>query len=254
MNLQKRAYKDISSEAGKIAKFSSKISSGFKDEMIHKFRTGLKKLRALSRLFGLSHVVISSYLKKIYRISGKIREGQLLLKKIADENNAPPGLTIWLDSYLEKMEQEWDKLYDEGKIKKWLKKLEGKLSDKIRKPEASFYIDKMQQLKEIKNEYPLRDETIHRGRKLIKDIQYVHDWQEKNKIPTDEILPMKELTELSDEAGKFMDITNELELLRSYIANEKDDEARSEAERLLKVWEKEREAEREKLTEGFKSI
>jgi CHAD domain-containing protein len=91
------------------------VSPGFDDEHIHKMRTTVKKMRALSRWMGIPPQVMKGYVRKVYRAAGKIRDAQLLLKSIATEDNVPPPFRTWLEARLEEMKMEWSRIYDEKK-------------------------------------------------------------------------------------------------------------------------------------------
>ena len=226
-------------------KLAGKVSSGYDEEQIHKMRTTIKKMRALSEWSGTQH---SNFFRKYYKASGRIREVQLLLTRIRKgECKVPPAFHEWLESRLHQMKINWQEIYNERRSNKQLKKLKRSLKSKKQKEHArKFAADKNHMIISFRNERPLSDEQIHTGRKTIKEIDFLNKW-ENNK--TDE-----GMKKVSDETGNFMDSCSAINLLRLYIEQESDEPKRKDAEVLLTQWENNKETEKIKLLASIGSL
>ena len=219
-------------------KLARKVSPGYDEEQIHKMRTTIKKMRALSEWSGTQH---SNFFTKYYKASGRIRDIQLLLIRIRKgECKVTPAFNEWLESRLHQMKINWQEIYNERRSNKQLRKLKKSLKSKKQNEHTrKFAADKNHMIISFRNERPLSDEQIHSGRKTIKEIDFLNKW-ENNK--TDE-----GMKKISDETGNFMDTCSAINLLRLYIEQETDEAKRKDADKLLNQWENEKEAEKIKL-------
>ena len=221
------------------------MSPGFDEEQIHKMRTTVKKMRALSEWTGTQH---TNFFRKYYKAAGRIRDVQLLLIKIRKgECIVPPAFSDWLEGYLHQMKIKWQKIFNEGDSNKQFKELKKSLKGKHQKKNTlKFAADKNDKIILLRNERPLSDEQIHTGRKTIKEIDFLNKWENKK---TDE-----GMKKVSDETGNFMDTCSAIKLLRLYIEQETDDAKRKDAEILQTQWENQKEEEKIKLLNSIDSL
>jgi len=238
--------------ARKVAQLCDDLSPRYNEEHIHKMRTTVKKMRALTRWTGLSPIVMKGYIKKIYRLAGSIRDMQLLLMKLDTEENVPSAFRVWLESRLQEMKQEWEKVYDVKKIDEWCKTVKRDCRDHgFKKASEEFTNDRSSSLQTFKTERPLSDEGIHGGRKTIKDIQFVNVWQNKLYGMVHENSSAAQMKVVADEAGNYMDVCKRIELLDDYILQE---EAESElllAQQLREKWVNEKGLVKSKVIENI---
>ena len=208
-------------------------------------RTTVKKMRALTDWTGSSGKRI---FRKYYTAAGKIRNIQLLLKKIKDgEYNVPQSFTDWLESMLHQLKVEWQKKYDKEEIKKQLRELKKSIhAHKHTSNSIKFAKDKNDKIAALKNVRPLSDNQIHSGRKTLKEIDYLNKWENKN---SDE-----GMKKLSDETGQFMDSISAIKLLEQYIEMEKNETNRNAANELLATWKKNKEEEKIKILNSMDSL
>ena len=226
-------------------KLADKVSPGFDEELIHKMRTTVKKMRAIAVWTGSSKKEI---FRNYYRLSGKIRNVQILLKKISNSEYDVPGpFTDWLRGMLHHLKVEWQEKYDKEKMEKQFREL--RKSIQVRKHKSNpikFAEEKNNKFSLLKNERPLSDDQIHSGRKTMKEIDYLNKWENKN---SDE-----GMKKLSDETGQFMDSISAIKLLEQYIKQEGDETNRKDANALLTIWKKEKEHEKIKLMNNIDTL
>jgi hypothetical protein len=221
------------------------VSPGFDEELIHKMRTTVKKMRALADWTGSSR---KNIFRKYYKTAGNIRNVQLLLKKIkGGEYNVPGPFTVWLERMLHQLKVEWQKKYDKDEIKTQLKELKKTIHVQQHKSNSmKFAVKKNDKIISLKNVRPLSDDQIHSGRKTLKEIDYLNKWENKN---SDE-----GMKKLSEETGQFMDSISAIKLLEQYIEQEKNETDRNAANELLAKWKKDKEGEKIKLLNSIDSL
>jgi CHAD domain-containing protein len=235
------------------------VSPAFDEELIHEMRTTVKKMRALSTWAGTSEVTNSKYLRKLYKASGRIRDVQLLMKRIKNNESAQqpglvlPAFTNWLEEHLHHLKYEWQLLYEKERIKKITRDQSCKHIKKNADPLSNnhsadeFIKEKGEYLDSFRSLRPLNDEQIHDGRKTIKEIQFVSRWQNKKSGTQGNVEADEKMKKLSDETGNFIDTCKGLDLLDMYIQQEEDEENRSKALELRNTWINTKEQDRNNL-------
>jgi CHAD domain-containing protein len=254
MDLDKQVHRAIIKDSRKIVNLSKKLSPDFDDLLIHKMRTTVKKLRALLRLQGSYSKAFPPSFKKMYRAAGSIRDSQVLLADLTENKKSLPRFAVWLATHIAKMEKKWNKVYDHRKLKKWEKVLQKKIKKNNGSGKDSFLQNKLEKLKHLGNNDVVTDDTIHRGRKLVKDMQYVSEWEQHIHAGNNNDLPLKKMKEISDMAGGFMDKSKGMELLDEYRNEEKDEQALNSALLLAHEWESEKNDEKRKLMDAFRRL
>jgi len=158
-----------------ITELSAQIGQGFDKDTIHDFRTSVKTLRAFLRLLNTQTpgLKLPASFKKLYFISGNIRDTQLQLKRFSTTNEDLIQYSEQLNSNLEQYKKDWNKCYS----KKTLRKLNKRLSNfKYKTLSEDFMLDffkgRLSAIYDLAQETMPTDEQIHYTRKRIKDILY----------------------------------------------------------------------------------
>ncbi|HUQ65235.1 MAG TPA: hypothetical protein VM101_03725 [Flavitalea sp.] len=214
-------------------------------EMIHKMRTTVKKMRALS---DWSDIEVKKIFRKYYRIAGSIRNVQLLIIKIRrGDAGIPFSFIEWLEGHLHHLKIVWQETYRQKKIKKEYYKLKKVLKSRKRTQHAlRFALDKNEQIIAFRNARPLNDERIHNGRKIIKEIDYLNKWENK---PSDDAIK-----KLADTTGNYMDAVSDIQLLELYIEQEIDQAKRNAANSLLSEWIQNKDTDMKKLLKSIDTL
>lgn len=226
--LVKHLYKSL---YGKLINNIKQILPSFDPEAIHQFRVCYKKFRAFLRLILYLQYSISLYripgkLRKIYKVSGVLRDLQmqeLRIKDVAKREIKNPKVYIgFLSMEIEKNE----KLLYRRIQKISISKLTGKSFYFI---PAELNVNQcMQYVESIFSEVYsflfsdfLLDREIHVIRKRLKDLFYILEIFSKNE--KEQLLEKKlkgkgwqYFTELLEELGNFQDRCTAIAILRSY--------------------------------------
>jgi len=200
---------------------AEQITLRFNIDNVHDFRTSVKKMRALLRWLGSSKRSLTASFTAIYHLSGELRNAQILLKDPATEKEELTGFRHWLSARVTRLEEEWYKKYDPRILRRLRKKIERASYKKANKRTIhQFFRKRVNRLNGILIIPSPPDEDLHDVRKILKDMQYVYAWGEKNELidkgPTGEILK-----EIGHQAGSFNDRRIAIQLLSTYLEEEK---------------------------------
>lgn len=229
------------------------IAPEFEEENIHNFRVATKKLRAMLRLVEAAQKDVDAKLpkkfRKLYRLSGNIRDAQLLIKRGGKAEPVVPEYIEWLEQQKAAAQKNFREFYDSAiivKIEKRLKKIEPQaLSVAVLK---DFFTDHMADVERILRKDPLDEEDLHDIRKKVKDLQHVAQiagelWPEG--LEAAGISGMLEnLERLAELAGDFNDRHNALVSIEAFLTENEGSEA---AQKLRESWEEKKAKSREKL-------
>jgi len=212
-------------------------------------------MRALTRWLAMPPALLKGYLKKIYGASGAIRDAQLLLRNLDKEENVPPDFRIWLEAHLLKKKEEWSELYNQKKMNEWRSKVK-RYSHKRDSHHVGekFMNNRSASLESFKTQRPLSDEGIHGGRKAIKDIQFVNNWQNKFYGAVHDDTSAAQMKIVADEAGNYMDVCKKIELLDEYMTSETDEHSLQSAQHLRNKWTNEKQEQRGKVILSLESL
>jgi CHAD domain-containing protein len=204
---------------------TDKILLPDESESIHEFRVIYKKLRTIIRLSSneKKQKNIPKEIKSIYRLLGKIRELDLIHKKIIESTIIKRALK---HKFIQLLQQRISLLYkalSKIPIEIILDNNYKKLIQLTDKKSSLKTINKFIQLKwnYIKSTISLKklpDTSIHSVRKKLKDIFYVTRLLEiktgkswiKKRIPKTQL---DQYNEILNELGNFQDVCNALQLL-----------------------------------------
>ena len=196
------------------------MRTGAPEEIIHDVRVEFKKLRALIRLSGKTKIPKS--LKDLYIAAGRVRDLQLQQHVMMQQPKANElnGYFTLLGKQLlmniEILKEKSALSYDES-FSHILAKTPKRLSHRQAKNCISKNINGVDAIISLRYK---KDEYIHEGRKMIKDLMY--SFHHLSLLGLKKTFPLntaenKTLHELSDELGKFQDSCSTLQLLRVSI-------------------------------------
>lgn len=204
----KSLQKILSAHTKKLQKDIALMCAGADEEVIHEFRVGFKKLRALLRLTGKLKMPLS--VKELYNYAGKVRELQLLQKQLL-LLHATTDLPAYY-SLLENRLKQAIVLLNEKAIKQNkndLILLSDNCPSEITGKAVNFFITKkITALTKILKQPSKTDEQIHSARKLVKDLLYTFHTIEESGLykEMDTYLKLTEhLHQLGNELGLFQD-------------------------------------------------
>jgi CHAD domain-containing protein len=242
-----KAYRSIRKQGAGIRQ-SVSVSTFFDEDDIHDFRTHVKKLRAYLRWLGKDLRSLPPSFRKIYRISGELRDIQVLLKNMEERQVHCPAFADWLRDNAGRLQQLWDDTYDPAVIRR----LERKLRDpKLKKPTAGrlqqFFDQRTAKIESIVLLPAPGDDDLHDIRKALKDMYFVLIWGQKNDCADEDDQMSERLKQLGEQCGAFNDRRIALGLLDAYIQEEQVPEARQAAATLRAQFEEERSTHRKEL-------
>jgi len=234
-----KAYRSIRKHGAGIRR-SLSVSAFFDEDDVHDFRTHVKKLRALLRWLGKDERSLPPSFKEIYRISGELRDIQVLLKNMEERRVDCPAFAGWLRDNAARLQQLWDDTYDPAVIRRLERRLR---NPELKRPTASrlqsFYNRRAARIESIVLLPAPQDEDLHDIRKDLKDMYYVYAWGQKNDCADENDTMPETLRGLGEQCGEFNDRRIALTLLAAYIQQEQAPDARQEAETLREQWEEE---------------
>lgn len=204
------------------------IERDFSEEAIHLFRVDVKKLRAFLRMLRLEaedpgELKFSPEFKKMYSLTGKIRDRQLLLKRLAKINNKKDNR---LDKTISLFEQELEELIK--KKEEILSKKEfAEIEEKIEKHLPSkaddalikkFFLQKSGVIKEIISKADYKDLQLHNLRKNIKDIIYIISiFRDDLKNPLSFLFWDKAELKLAEDLSHILGLFNDTYIALSFL-------------------------------------
>jgi CHAD domain-containing protein len=262
MNWSKESLIEVlSTTARSIADEAHTISPNFDQDVIHHFRVQTKKLRALLRLIQTEDpeldIRLSKSFKKLYALSGEIRDAQVQLGRATKLCDPPlPDYTVWLAQEMANAETEFNAFYDVKVVRKLAKKLK-----KLDVPEISsetlqqYFQDHMEETVVLLLKEPLDDEDLHTLRKRVKDLQHVAKvcsevWPEGAQAIGDSA-SLKTLEKLTDLAGDYNDQHMALLSLERYMESA---EKTKKAEKVHGQWVAAKDEDRVKLLNAIKEF
>ena len=223
-------------------------STFFDVEDVHSFRTHVKKLRAFHHWLGKNKNFLSPSFKGIYRISGQLRDIQVLLQYMEEKDMRQPAFTAWLRDNAARLQQLWDDTYDPALIRRLQRALRNPSLKKPSRTRLRSFMNKSTDKVEAIVYLPApADDDLHNIRKELKDMYFVYIWGKKNDCADEEDPTPGELKKLGELCGQFNDKNIALSLLAAYIQQETDPDARRQAEDLQRQWEEEKATDRRQL-------
>jgi len=237
---RKKIYKSLHKHGTGISHTAS-TSAFFNADDVHSFRTHIKKIRAFLHWLGRDKNQLPPALIEIYRISGELRDIQVLLKSMEDNKENTPAFTAWLKDNAGRLQQLWDDHYHPRIIRRLQRQLQ---QPDLKKPTASrmqsFFNAGVEKIESVVYLPAPDDEELHEMRKRLKEMYYIYDWGKDHDYTQSDDATPELLKKLGEDCGHFNDIRIALVLLNAYIQQENDDAAQQKAVELKQRWEEDR--------------
>jgi CHAD domain-containing protein len=159
------------------------MKKGFSKEVIHLFRVDTKKLRALLRMIRTAteephQLKFPRRFKKMYSMTGKIRDRQLCLKRIRENKKVDDSRLRNKVHSMEKEIQELAGKRNDFLTKKEFEEIEENMIKRL--PIVwkdavirNFFQQKLHVINEVAGKGEYKDKELHNIRKSIKDIIYI---------------------------------------------------------------------------------
>ena len=201
---------------------------GFSMDAVHRFRVQYKKLRALLRMIQTDPAVsgrahISKKLKRVYRISGSIRDLQLHQQRIntvyRNSKNKPGTYLLHLKQRTTICKRKLKEVFSTTAVAKEVEKIMPRLSDSFSKKMISEYMEQQWgSIVQLIDTKQLSDTNMHRVRKLMKDLFYNMELpgQENLVVETGKrkrVVSLELFKTKLHQLGQFQDLTTEIRML-----------------------------------------
>ena len=251
----------------KIKKHIKKIADDFDMETIHQFRVEYKKLRAFLRMLTAQEetggeITVSKKLKKVYTISGSIRDLQLQQLRITDatkgEQKKPTSYLTLLQKEMDSLKPELSEMLLENPVNDSKKKTDAAMPDEF--PLSgfrNFVQQKWAAVHAIIASGHFSDDNVHLIRKNLKDLFYNLKLYQgvEHEILSISIMKGKDekyFDQLLEELGSFQDKCTAIALLRSYWLTSLNTYNRELLERIKKNWIKDKLSMKQLLVKKLK--
>lgn len=216
--------KIIKKRLSDLSRYGKKIGRDFDKDIIHNFRVAVKTLRSFLRLLRMhTHepgLKMSKKLKRLYHITGAIRDAQLELEKITERQMDLPEYIARLHKMISVQKQEWQKHYSEKIFTKLKSKLLAFRYDTMQVAILEdFFKSRMAYIEELSKIKEPTENQVHSGRKQAKDILYNAKLAQKKWSAAQkqiQQLPLKQLSSISDTIGNYHDESVALRRLSSF--------------------------------------
>lgn len=213
----------LKKEIDEIKGLAHDVGDGFDKEAIHDFRVAVKTLRSFLRILNMQKnnpkIKLTKKFKRLYRISGVIRDTQLETKSLEEKALMLPVYLDSLNKKIERKKMEWQKHYS----KKVMRKLEHRLTNKAVTLAdvslAAFVATKISLIHQLCDQPLLTNDQVHTIRKQVKDIVYSVKTAKKSwRAGYDAVkgVHLKNFQLVADAIGKFNDDRIILDHLRSF--------------------------------------
>jgi CHAD domain-containing protein len=237
---RKKIYKSLHKYGTGIRRTVS-TSAFFDADDVHSFRTHVKKVRAFLHWLGRDKKKLPASFKEIYRISGELRDIQVLLKSMEEGRESTPAFTAWLKDNAGRLRQLWDDTFHPRIIRRLERRLQ---HSGLKKPTTnrlqSFFNEGVEKIEAVVYLPAPDDEELHEMRKRLKEMYYIYDWGKDHDYTQSDDATPELLKNLGEDCGHFNDRRIALVLLNAYIQQEKEDAARQAAVELKQRWEEDR--------------
>ena len=213
----------------KLNKNACIIEKDFNEEAIHLFRIDVKRLRAFLRMMRLgaeepNELKFPREFKKMYSLTGKIRDRQLFLGRLQEKNktsdNKLNNTISSLKQELEGLTSKKDQILTKNEFAVIGEKIKKNIPSKINEEVLeNFFFQKLHVISEIIAKAVKKDKDLHNLRKNLKDILYIIGiFGGDVKLPLRFLCwdkaELKNAEELSHKLGLFNDTDTALSFLK----------------------------------------
>ena len=215
--------KIIGEKIKEVKKLGKKVDNNFEKDTLHEFRVAVKSLRSFLRLLRMDKEQVPKMpgkFKRLYHITGAIRDAQLELDHIAAGKTSLPVYTDKLRNDISRQKAEWGKHYSDKVFRKMKKRLAGYEYDTL-SPDAlaAFHNMKVAGVKKLGKSGTATNAEVHSIRKQVKDILYTTKLAQKKWKPALAQMPpvpVDELDQIATMIGGYNDERIQLEHLSSF--------------------------------------
>lgn len=247
----------------RISKHAKTIQPGFYPEPIHHMRTETKRLRAMLRLMSFDEeeeLKLPGSYRKLYRISGTVRDAQIHLQELF-VSGLPrlPLFSIWLGRNMSPGIEKWENKFKDDALEPLEKFIAGLAAKKLQLQHLFDYFRKRKaEIATLMNKEP-DDEELHQIRKYSKDLLYILAFCEKQwPEGREKLRPLEAvLKRVSDRAGAFNDKRNLLDSMNRFQEEYKDhleNEDREHCEKAIRLWTHKKEQARKRLLSALRAL
>ncbi len=216
--------KVIGGKVKEIEKLSKKLDGGFENGTLHEFRIAVKSLRSFLRLLRSTQdehtPKITGKFKRLYHITGAIRDAQLELDKLTANKASLPVYTDKLRNDIDRQKIEWERRYSDKVFRKMEKRLVGYEYDTVSPDSlAAFHYMKTTGIKKLTKTGDATNAQVHSIRKHVKDILYTTKLAQKKWKPALQQMPSvptEELEHIASMIGDYNDERIQFEHLSSF--------------------------------------
>ena len=253
----------------RLCKYAEQMKHGFSEETIHLFRVDVKKLRAYLRMMRPGseepeRLKFSRRFKKMYSLTGKIRDRQLCLNRIrALDKTIHRGLQNKID-HLEKEIKKLSEKEDELLNKKELMEIEEKIMKHVpvvleQTLIQAFFQQHLNVIDEVLSKRDFTDKALHSIRKSIKDIIYItRMFRDDLKTPLPFLFwnedELKKAENLSHKLGLFNDACIALSFLLPADIKKTDTEEREHLQSVRRKWLHEKQRLKKEILDEIPAI
>ena len=221
--------KILSERLEEIYRHCKNVDKKFDKETIHTFRLSVKTFRSFLHLLSAVNknvkIKLPKSIKRLYRVSGVVREAQIEADLMKLKGIEIPGYDLHLEHVFMIQKAEWARCYHKSKkanTDKFLKKV----SISTFPPDAvsGFFSSRMTAIGKTVKAKRISNDHIHEVRKQLKDMVYLtgilkKHW--KTGLKKNNPLPDTLLTKLSARIGDYNDQRIMLEHFFSYYFEQK---------------------------------
>jgi len=214
----------IGGKIKEIKKLGKKVDGDFEKDALHEFRVAVKSLRSFLRLLRMAQdenaPKMPGKFKRLYHITGAIRDAQLELDQLAASKTSLPVYTDKLKNDISRQKAEWERHYSNKVFRKMKKRLAGYEYDTL-SPDAlaAFHNMKVAGVKKLGKAIPATNAHVHTMRKHVKDILYTTKLAQKKWKPALQqmpAIPVDELDQIAAMIGGYNDERIQFEHLSSF--------------------------------------
>ena len=208
----KHLHKYLQQNVKVLSHNANRITKGFHEEAIHKFRVEIKKFRATLRLLTFNtpkaNIKLPADCKKLYALAGSLRDLQIILQQTSLRKYQLPHFERFLLKQQLLHQKKWLKQSPKlalTQLNSWLDTIA--LAPFNQQLLLSFLKQQLVIISQLVKHNP-DEEAIHTMRKKLKDMLYNCKLLQENNGLTQavkDLLPMKQMDELSDALGQFND-------------------------------------------------
>ncbi len=204
----------IGGKIKELKKLGKKVDGNFEKDALHEFRVAVKSLRSFLRLLRMSQKEdvpkMPGKFKRLYHITGAIRDAQLELDHLAAGSAPLPVYNDKLSNDINRQKAEWSKHYSDKVFRKMKKRLAGYEYDTL-SPDAlaAFHNMKITGVKKLGKPGTATNSQVHSIRKHVKDILYTTKLAQKTWKPALKQMPAVPVSELEDIATMIGDYNDE---------------------------------------------